>query len=470
MAGHFNKESGGAPPSKATGRGVFLARISDYFFRLNIVRKLLLGYLPLCLLLVLFAVLGMMSLTTLNQLNGSIIETDIPLSKIADQLTDDVLAHELYARRYSILRDSQTLEMFSQSQEDFQRHIETIADLPEQRDIPLKQLLERHRIYCEFLSDTFVVQMEADLDKMAVDTLLHDKQEQLVNLIQDVKDIAHQDQLDKTLTSAAMGENAFNAAIIVCWVGIAFSLLAAVVVTRNIAGTIHRLQKGTEEIAAGNFDYDPGVKNTDELGDLAAAFKRMANRLKVLEASYRDASPLTGLPGGISIGRTVDDILATDSPLSFCLLDIDSFKAFNDCYGFSRGNRVIEAAAEIIKDVVEEKGAGDDFVGHIGGDDFVLLCKHYNFRPLCEEIVARFDKEIRGFYDEKDRDNGFVETENRQGVFMTFPIASLSVAVVTNEKRPLHSHLQVGEIAAEVKKVAKKKAGSAIIVDTRLVA
>ena len=92
-----------------------LVKISDYFFRLNIVRKLLLGYLPLCLLLVLFAVLGLMSLTTLNQLNSSIIETDIPLINIADQMTDDILAQELYARRYAILKDPETLDIFRQS-------------------------------------------------------------------------------------------------------------------------------------------------------------------------------------------------------------------------------------------------------------------------------------------------------------------------------------------------------------------
>ncbi|MEN8257310.1 MAG: hypothetical protein ABFS09_05550 [Thermodesulfobacteriota bacterium] len=98
--------------------------MSDYFFRLNIVRKLLLGYLPLCLLLVLFAVLGLMGLTTLNQPNSSIVEADIPLINIADQVTGDILAQKLYGRRYAILRGPEALDIFRQRQEDFYRRIE----------------------------------------------------------------------------------------------------------------------------------------------------------------------------------------------------------------------------------------------------------------------------------------------------------------------------------------------------------
>ncbi len=462
--------SGDRSASLAQTVSFLLGRGRDYFFRLNIVRKLLLGYLPLCILLVLFAVLGLMSLTTLNELNTSIIETDIPLINLADQMTDDVLAQELYAKRYAILKDAETLEMFRQRQEDFQQRIMAISFLPEERDLPIAKLVDTQSAYRQFLHDYFIEPVEGRVDKNSLDQLLRVRQEQLIDHIQQVKEVARQDQFDKTMTSAAMGKNAINVAVMVCWVGLAVSLFAAFVVTRNIARTIRKLQRATEEIAIGNFDYEPEVKNTDELGDLAQAFRHMAHRLKALETSYRDASPLTGLPGGISIDCAVDDILDQGAPLSFCLFDIDSFKAFNDCYGFSRGNRVIEAAAEIIQKVVMDKGAADDFVGHIGGDDFVLLCKHYKFRPVCEEILRRFDREILKYYDKKDRDKGYIETENRQGVFMTFPVASLSVAVVTNEKRTLSGHLQVGEIAADVKKAAKKKAGSAIVVDTRLVA
>ncbi len=470
MSGDCEKGSCQPPRSLAVKINAFLGRIRAYFFRLNIVRKLLLGYLPLCILLALFALLGHMSLTTLNQLNSSIIETDIPLINLADQMTDDVLAQELYAKRYAILEDAETLEIFRRRQEDFQQRIISIALLPEERDLPVSLLLEHQKIYHQFLHDHFIKPVENLTDKAALDQLLRLHQDRLLEHIHKVKEIAHQDQLDKTIMSAAMGKNALHVAVVVCWVGLVLSFLAAFVVTRNIARTIRKLQSATEEIAAGNFDFDPDVQNTDELGDLAQAFRHMGNRLKGLESSYRDASPLTGLPGGISIDRAVDAILAQGNPLAFCLFDIDSFKAFNDCYGYSRGNRVIEAAAAIIKGVVQEQGSADDFVGHIGGDDFVLLCNNYMFRPLCEEIVERFDREIVGFYNKKDRDNGFIATENRQGVFMTFPVASLSVAVVTNEKRQLDGHLHVGEIVADVKKAAKKKKGSAIVVDTRLVA
>jgi diguanylate cyclase (GGDEF)-like protein len=467
MASATPVQAGGEHPASKARWHDLAGRISDSFFRLNIVRKLLLGYLPLFVLLALVAILGLMSFTTLNQLNSSILETDIPMMQLADQMKDDVLGQELYAKRFAILKDTETLEIFKQRLDDFQQRLVALAFLPEERQLPITQLVEHHQDYQQFLVDHFVAPADVLPDKAAVEQLLRARQDEVMEHIQQIMEVAHQDQVDKTRQATAMGKNAFRVAVMVCLVGLVVAVLAVFIVTRNIAGTLRKLQRATEEMAAGNFDYDPDVRNADELGDLAQAFRHMGNRLKVLESAYRDASPLTGLPGGISIHRAVDAILAQDNALAFCLFDIDSFKSFNDCYGFARGNKVIEAAATLIKAVVAEKGADDDFVGHIGGDDFVVLCRHYQYLPLCQEIIGRFDAEIVSFYDAADRAKGFIETENRQGAVVQFPVASLSVAVVTNERRHFSGHLEVGEVAAEVKKAAKKKRGSVIVVDSR---
>ncbi len=124
-------------------------------------------------------------------------------------------------------------------------------------------------------------------------------------------------------------------------------------------------------------------------------------------------------------------------------------------------------AADVLREAVEENGEVGDFAGHIGGDDFVLICKRHGAEGLCQDVLNRFDDHISDFYSTEDLSNGFIQAKNRQGAVQQFPVAALSAALVTNEKRRLINHVQVGEIAAELKKAAKSIPGSALVVDNR---
>jgi diguanylate cyclase (GGDEF)-like protein len=193
----------------------------------------------------------------------------------------------------------------------------------------------------------------------------------------------------------------------------------------------------------------------------------MAKRLKKLEEMSLDTSPLTRLPGGLSIERKLQEHIALDSPTAFCLLDIDNFKIFNDYYGYAKGNELIKATAGIIGEAVATYGNGNEFIGHIGGDDFVVITKPELFGKICNAITANFDKRVLDHYDEKIRKRGYIIWESRRGEQITFPLASLSIAVVTNSKRVFTNYLQFGEVAAEVKKWAKSIPGSVCVVDRR---
>jgi GGDEF domain-containing protein len=163
----------------------------------------------------------------------------------------------------------------------------------------------------------------------------------------------------------------------------------------------------------------------------------------------------------------MDKRIAAKASIAFCLMDIDNFKAFNDHYGYARGNDVIQATASMISEAVAKYGTEEDFIGHIGGDDYVLITTPDLYPRICQAVIDTFDKTIPGFYDEEDRQRGHIVGENRQGQEVKFPLASLSIAVATNVKRKFKNHFEYGEVAAEMKEHAKTISGSTFMVDQR---
>jgi GGDEF domain-containing protein len=182
---------------------------------------------------------------------------------------------------------------------------------------------------------------------------------------------------------------------------------------------------------------------------------------------HLDANPLTHLPGGVAIENVLNKRLKEETPLAFCQLDLSYFKAFNDRYGYARGNEVILATAKLVTEVVNGQGNEGGFAGHIGGDDFVVITSPERYEIICLAIIDSFDKMILDFYDPEDRQEGCIRGESRQGQKVTFPTMTLSIAVVTNQTRRLQNHIQVGEIAAELKSYAKSFPRSVFVVDRR---
>jgi diguanylate cyclase (GGDEF)-like protein len=193
----------------------------------------------------------------------------------------------------------------------------------------------------------------------------------------------------------------------------------------------------------------------------------MAGRLKLLEETYLDTSPLTRLPGGIAIEGVLNKRIAAKAQIAFCLMDIDNFKAYNDRYGYAKGNELIQATAAIIGEAVTDHGNKEDFIGHIGGDDFVVITTPDHYKDICETITKNFDAAIPEFYDNEDKKRGQIVGENRQGEEVSFPLATISIAVVTNEKRKLLNSIEFGEVAAEMKEHVKSISGSVFMVDQR---
>ncbi len=184
-------------------------------------------------------------------------------------------------------------------------------------------------------------------------------------------------------------------------------------------------------------------------------------------AQELEANPLTRLPGNTAILKDLDSRIGAKRPLAVAYVDLDQFKAFNDHYGFQRGDGVIKRTAEILLKAAKMKGNDDDFVGHIGGDDFVLVTTPDRADGVCRKIVKDFDAMARSLYDERERSQGFFLHTDRKGQKVKLPLLAVSIALVTNEHHPITHPGEVAAIGAELKEYAKQSEGSLYVKERR---
>ena len=181
----------------------------------------------------------------------------------------------------------------------------------------------------------------------------------------------------------------------------------------------------------------------------------------------RRISPLTGLPGNVQIHAELKKRIANEEEFSVLYLDLDNFKAYNDVYGFLKGDNIITFTADTIYNKIHLKYSEKSFVGHVGGDDFVAIVPGTESEEICEQILDKFDKEVKKFFTQEDNEKGYIEVENRRGEMEKFPLTSLSIGVVVADKKRFSNMLEIGEIGAQVKHSAKSVPGSSYFIDRR---
>ncbi len=213
-------------------------------------------------------------------------------------------------------------------------------------------------------------------------------------------------------------------------------------------------------LTAGADDYI--IKPFDTL-ELVARVRSTLRR----NAEMRAVSPLTGLPGNHVIEEQIAERVTKGEPFAVCYLDLDNFKAFNDCYGFLRGDEVITLLATAARRAALEAGEPAPFIGHIGGDDFVIVCLPEQAEPVSKRVVALFDSSVVRLHDPQDAERHYLEVKDRQGAVRRFPLVSVSIGVAVSGNRTYADHREVVAVATEMKKVAKSQAGSSIAVDRR---
>jgi diguanylate cyclase (GGDEF)-like protein len=220
------------------------------------------------------------------------------------------------------------------------------------------------------------------------------------------------------------------------------------------------LKDKVEHLLAGADDYVTKPFIPEELvARLRAVISRSTNT--------RDLNPLTGMSGNTDILREINQRLKANERFAVLYPDIDTFKSYNDHYGFLRGDDVIKSLGTIILEVLEAHYSPHHFGGHVGGDDFVILTEPNLAETVATEITRRFDEAVPGLYDEEDRERGWIEYEDRSGTKLKTSLLSVSIGIVMAEPGSYESAAALASRAAEVKGVAKRMPGSRWVVDRR---
>ena len=181
----------------------------------------------------------------------------------------------------------------------------------------------------------------------------------------------------------------------------------------------------------------------------------------------RRVSPLTGLPGNVQIQTEIKKRILKKEKFAIFYLDLDNFKSYNDLYGFTKGDEIIKFTAKTIMKNIHKLDIDNSFVGHIGGDDFVAIVSGINYEKLCQDIICEFDQNVGEYFTKEDYKRGYLEVANRRGIIEQFPLTSISIGVVEVDEYRFKNILEIGEVAAQVKHLAKTVMGSSYIIDKR---
>jgi PleD family two-component response regulator len=236
-----------------------------------------------------------------------------------------------------------------------------------------------------------------------------------------------------------------------------FGLSQIPVIMLTAKGDLNEKVKGLE---GGANDYLVKPYSNDEL------LLRVRN---VLEWNIRqkEANPLTGLPGNTAIERQLIGRINQKLPYAFLYIDIDNFKGFNDYYGYQKGDEIIGFLAGILSKTIEKLGSKDDFIGHVGGDDFVMIASPNRAELMAKYIIDEFDKGALLLLDEDDVKRGYLEVRDRQGELRRIPVMSVTMALVMSTDNRIEHFAEINDIATSLKEYGKRIKGSVVVKERR---
>jgi PleD family two-component response regulator len=229
------------------------------------------------------------------------------------------------------------------------------------------------------------------------------------------------------------------------------------VIMLSAKGELPERVKGLE---GGANDYLIKPYSNDEL------LLRVRNVLE-WNTKQKEANPLTGFPGNTAIERELKTRINRKEQYAFLYIDIDNFKGFNDYYGYQKGDEIISYLAGILNQTVEKLGAKEDFVGHIGGDDFVVIADSTRAEFMAKHIIDEFDKGALFLLNDEDVKRGFFEVRNRQGEIARVALMSITIALVVSTENKINHFAEINDIAIDLKKYGKKMKGSVVIKERR---
>ncbi len=210
--------------------------------------------------------------------------------------------------------------------------------------------------------------------------------------------------------------------------------------------------------------YDDIVvtRNGDLYGLLSV--QRMLDTMAQVQLELaKGANPLTGLPGNVAIETTIERLAKEKASTSLAYVDLDNFKVYNDVYGFENGDRIIRLTAKVLSEALKIHGENNDLLAHVGGDDFVIIAGPDHIAPICQSAIDFFAKEIPEYYNEEDRERGFIVGTGRDGIKGHFELVSLSIGILDDVFNNPFSMSELSVTVAKVKKNAKAVSGNSCV-------
>jgi diguanylate cyclase (GGDEF)-like protein len=427
--------------------------------KFSLFHKLIASYAAISLFTLTALVVSFTGLYSLNLIARDIVAHDFVLINSVNSLRESILAQQSYAAKFEILKGPEFHELYLQRESEFLATLQKLQKISNDRSLNEIALayqdfrVTSRQLFQGVSTDTPALKSTAERVTAAIEKTLDGRQK----------------LLNEKLEAAAQRERlTVRWTLLLSLTGFLLAVCVAALLIYNIATAVRKLKRATHRIAEGDFDFDPGIPPGDEVGDLADDFTRMARRLKEMEQISLDASPLTRLPGNIAIEQVLERKLGEGSPFAVCYADLDNFKAYNDRYGYIQASELIRKTGEIIYETIASVKNRDDFVGHIGGDDFMMVVSPEQAVEFCEAIIKEFSRVIPEFYSPEDRAKGAIEGVDRYGVRRRFPIMTISIAIVICQKGTYDSAVSIGKAAAEMKDHLKVKDGSNYSINRRL--
>jgi len=426
------------------------------FQRISLIKKLIFSFTISVSCMMGALIYSVIGLGAMHEMETEIARNDLTAATITISMRDMMVAQQRYAGRYQILQQKEFQTLYEQTSEKFRANLELLKRVYSGKN--LSSLEQQYATYTGLVNKLFAGQpvetkamkKVAERIESSIDAIREDQFHSLEEKLR------ISDEKESATVSRALG---------LAFTGVLIAFLVAGLMIYSFATSIRKLQKATHRIAAGEFDHDPLIPPGDEIGALAQDFMTMATRLKELEQMSLDASPLTRLPGNIAIERSINRRLLEKSPFAMCYLDLDNFKSYNDRYGYIRASDLIKEAGQVIHDAVRRLNDPDAFVGHIGGDDFVVIINSKLAKAACQSIIHDFDAMIPGYYSEEDRAAGAIDGVDRYGVPRRFPLISISIAVLNYQPGSIYSSAaEIASAAAAVKDRLKSSSGSNYII------
>ncbi len=426
--------------------------------KFSLVQKLVASYAAITFFTMAALVFSILGLYSLNKTARDIARNDLMLINSANKLRESLLAQERYSGKYAILKSPEFIDLYRLRETEFLSTLKSLHTEQQKHELEnLASLFENYRrivndLFLGKISDTLAQKTAAENVLKSIDTIYTNGQRNLN---------AKLEEADRKESST------IRWTLLLSFTGFILAICVAALFIYTISSAIGKLKKATHRIAEGDFDYDPQIPAGDEIGDLARDFSTMAVRLKELEQMNLDASPLTRLPGNIAIERVLSKRLHEGYPFAVCYADLDNFKAYNDRYGYIKASEIIKITGDLIYGAVTNYAEKDAFVGHVGGDDFVMLVAADKAATVCEAVIDAFDKEIISHYSSEDLARGAIEGTDRYGVERVFPIMTISIAVVICRQGEFDSAVEIAKTAAEIKDHVKGMPASNYFINRR---